>query len=107
MCVQVYAYVTSTFDFMFFLISTEFLVAQLLYKGYICWESKEVSIYAKRYINTGEEITYNNKFPLEEEKIPATVVLKIRLRHFNYLEQFAYNFLGIVTRYLNCIDLIK
>ncbi|XP_077212397.1 histone-lysine N-methyltransferase ATXR7-like isoform X2 [Tasmannia lanceolata] len=32
---------------------------------------KKIFIYAKRQISTGEEITYNYKFPLEEKKIPC------------------------------------
>ncbi|GAB2291635.1 hypothetical protein Dimus_025890 [Dionaea muscipula] len=32
---------------------------------------KKIFIYAKRNIAAGEEITYNYKFPLEEEKIPC------------------------------------
>lgn len=32
---------------------------------------KKIFIYAKRAIVTGEEITYNYKFPLEEKKIPC------------------------------------
>ncbi|KAK7303872.1 hypothetical protein RJT34_14790 [Clitoria ternatea] len=32
---------------------------------------KKIFIYAKRHIATGEEITYNYKFPLEEKKIPC------------------------------------
>ncbi|CAN0927312.1 Histone-lysine N-methyltransferase ATXR7 [Linum grandiflorum] len=32
---------------------------------------KKIFIYAKRHIKAGEEITYNYKFPLEEEKIPC------------------------------------
>ncbi|XP_010523275.1 PREDICTED: histone-lysine N-methyltransferase ATXR7 isoform X2 [Tarenaya hassleriana] len=32
---------------------------------------KRIFIYAKRHIDTGEEITYNYKFPLEENKIPC------------------------------------
>ncbi|XP_024992219.1 histone-lysine N-methyltransferase ATXR7 isoform X1 [Cynara cardunculus var. scolymus] len=32
---------------------------------------KKIFIYAKRQIVTGEEITYNYKFPLEEKKIPC------------------------------------
>ncbi|KAF9601714.1 hypothetical protein IFM89_022701 [Coptis chinensis] len=32
---------------------------------------KKIFIYAKRQIFAGEEITYNYKFPLEEEKIPC------------------------------------
>ncbi|KAI4389679.1 hypothetical protein MLD38_001880 [Melastoma candidum] len=32
---------------------------------------KKIFIYAKRHINVGEELTYNYKFPLEEEKIPC------------------------------------
>ncbi|CAN6453611.1 unnamed protein product [Victoria cruziana] len=32
---------------------------------------KKIFIYAKRLIHTGEEITYNYKFPLEEKKIPC------------------------------------
>ncbi|KAJ8475520.1 hypothetical protein OPV22_019247 [Ensete ventricosum] len=32
---------------------------------------KKIFIYAKRHISAGEEITYNYKFPLEEQKIPC------------------------------------
>lgn len=32
---------------------------------------KKVVIYAKRFIGSGEELTYNYKFPLEEKKIPC------------------------------------
>ncbi|MQL70555.1 hypothetical protein Taro_002848, partial [Colocasia esculenta] len=32
---------------------------------------KKIFIYAKRHISAGEEITYNYKFPLEENKIPC------------------------------------
>lgn len=32
---------------------------------------KKIFIYAKRHIFTGEELTYNYKFPLEEQKIPC------------------------------------
>ncbi|XP_020268336.1 histone-lysine N-methyltransferase ATXR7 isoform X2 [Asparagus officinalis] len=32
---------------------------------------KKIFIYAKRYIYAGEELTYNYKFPLEEQKIPC------------------------------------
>lgn len=32
---------------------------------------KKIFIYAKRHINVGEELTYNYKFPLEEDKIPC------------------------------------
>ncbi|KAI0503946.1 hypothetical protein KFK09_014893 [Dendrobium nobile] len=32
---------------------------------------KKIFIYAKRHISTGEELTYNYKFPLEEKKIPC------------------------------------
>ncbi|KAJ0539084.1 putative [histone H3]-lysine(4) N-trimethyltransferase chromatin remodeling SET family [Helianthus annuus] len=32
---------------------------------------KKIFIYAKRHIVSGEEITYNYKFPLEENKIPC------------------------------------
>ncbi|KAK9063090.1 hypothetical protein SSX86_016960 [Deinandra increscens subsp. villosa] len=32
---------------------------------------KKIFIYAKRHIVSGEEITYNYKFPLEEKKIPC------------------------------------
>ncbi|KAL0916044.1 hypothetical protein M5K25_013526 [Dendrobium thyrsiflorum] len=32
---------------------------------------KKIFIYAKRHISTGEELTYNYKFPLEEQKIPC------------------------------------
>ncbi|KAL4650567.1 hypothetical protein ACB092_01G096400 [Castanea dentata] len=32
---------------------------------------KKIFIYAKRHIASGEEITYNYKFPLEEKKIPC------------------------------------
>ncbi|XP_042507493.1 histone-lysine N-methyltransferase ATXR7 isoform X2 [Macadamia integrifolia] len=32
---------------------------------------KKIFIYAKRQISSGEEITYNYKFPLEEKKIPC------------------------------------
>ncbi|XP_074312843.1 histone-lysine N-methyltransferase ATXR7 [Silene latifolia] len=32
---------------------------------------KRIFIYAKRHIASGEEITYNYKFPLEEKKIPC------------------------------------
>ena len=32
---------------------------------------KKIFIYAKRHIYAGEELTYNYKFPLEEEKIPC------------------------------------
>lgn len=32
---------------------------------------KKIFIYAKRHISVGEELTYNYKFPLEEEKIPC------------------------------------
>ncbi|XP_019088588.1 PREDICTED: histone-lysine N-methyltransferase ATXR7-like isoform X3 [Camelina sativa] len=32
---------------------------------------KKIFIYAKRHIDTGEEISYNYKFPLEDDKIPC------------------------------------
>ncbi|XP_042014413.1 histone-lysine N-methyltransferase ATXR7-like isoform X4 [Salvia splendens] len=32
---------------------------------------KKIFIYSKRHITTGEELTYNYKFPLEEKKIPC------------------------------------
>ncbi|XP_042406071.1 histone-lysine N-methyltransferase ATXR7-like isoform X1 [Zingiber officinale] len=32
---------------------------------------KKIFIYAKRHISAGEEVTYNYKFPLEEQKIPC------------------------------------
>lgn len=32
---------------------------------------KKIFIYAKRHIRAGEELTYNYKFPLEEQKIPC------------------------------------
>lgn len=32
---------------------------------------KKIFIYAKRHISAGEELTYNYKFPLEEQKIPC------------------------------------
>ncbi|ONK81864.1 uncharacterized protein A4U43_C01F33650 [Asparagus officinalis] len=32
---------------------------------------KKIFIYAKRYIHAGQELTYNYKFPLEEQKIPC------------------------------------
>ncbi|KAJ3693076.1 hypothetical protein LUZ60_012171 [Juncus effusus] len=32
---------------------------------------KKIFIYAKRHIKAGEELTYNYKFPLEEQKIPC------------------------------------
>eukprot|EP00002_Diphylleia_rotans_P030848 TRINITY_DN6382_c0_g1_i2.p1 TRINITY_DN6382_c0_g1~~TRINITY_DN6382_c0_g1_i2.p1 ORF type:complete len:1204 (+),score=171.94 TRINITY_DN6382_c0_g1_i2:45-3656(+) len=33
--------------------------------------TKRIVIYAKKYIEKGEEITYNYRFPLEEKKIPC------------------------------------
>ncbi|KAI9309360.1 hypothetical protein BJ944DRAFT_254096 [Cunninghamella echinulata] len=35
-------------------------------------KKKRIIIYANRDINPGEEITYNYKFPKEDEKIPCT-----------------------------------
>ena len=32
----------------------------------------KIVIYAKRNLNPGEEITYDYKFPIEEDKIPCT-----------------------------------
>lgn len=32
---------------------------------------KKIFIYAKRHIDAGEEISYNYKFPLEDDKIPC------------------------------------
>ena len=49
---------------------------------------KKIFIYAKRHIASGEEITYNYKFPLEEKKIPCNcgsrkyVLLFFTLHHF-------------------------
>ncbi|KAH9602392.1 hypothetical protein KSS87_016840 [Heliosperma pusillum] len=39
---------------------------------------KRIFIYAKRHIASGEEITYNYKFPLEEKKIPCNCGAKSR-----------------------------
>jgi SET domain-containing protein len=33
--------------------------------------AKKIVIYSKRDIEAGEEITYDYKFPLEEDKIPC------------------------------------
>lgn len=32
---------------------------------------KKIFIYAKRHIDASEEISYNYKFPLEDDKIPC------------------------------------
>ena len=37
---------------------------------------KKIVIYSKRDIAMGEEITYDYKFPIEDDKIPASVELQ-------------------------------
>ncbi|KAH0458922.1 hypothetical protein IEQ34_011736 [Dendrobium chrysotoxum] len=48
---------------------------------------KKIFIYAKRHISTGEELTYNYKFPLEEQKIPCNCGSK-RLTNFVFVGNF-------------------
>ncbi|PKU87130.1 Histone-lysine N-methyltransferase ATX1 [Dendrobium catenatum] len=44
---------------------------------------KKIFIYAKRHISTGEELTYNYKFPLEEKKIPCNCGSKRYLQMYS------------------------